>query len=83
MMKVSINTTPGINADEGNNETTNNHNKKEPTQVNETLNIVNQSAYVYINDLSHREILVEAELAQFLFNESQTIYMGSIVIFSI
>lgn len=83
MMKVSINTTPGINADEGNNETTNNQNKKEPTQVNETLNIVNQSAYVYINDLSHREILVEVELAQFLFNESQTIYMGSIVIFSI
>ena len=83
MMKVSINTTPGINADEGNNETTNNQNKKEPTQVNETLNIVNLSAYVYINDLSHREILVEVELAQFLFNESQTIYMGSIVIFSI
>ena len=83
MMKVSINTTPGINADEGNNETTNNQNKKEPTQVNETLNIVNQSAYVNINDLSHREILVEVELAQFLFNESQTIYMGSIVIFSI
>ena len=45
MTKVSINTTPGINADEANNETTNNQNKKEHTQVNETLNIVNQSAY--------------------------------------
>ena len=45
MMKVSINTTPGINADETNNETTNNQNKKEHTQVNETLNIVNQSTY--------------------------------------